>query len=228
MSQIYLGDKIIASTEGSDIKYDENTSVNEKIDELNSNLGGYSFHSAPNVVCLVSDGTPYTDDNGNYVLADSETGANLLQDTETYTSNIVDGNFYRTEGADSVSPFKSATKISVAHLIIGRYANGDSVSTHASTNDTELFTTKSQESASSGYVTVNKSCHAKLFVIATQRGASAKTKVKLNGTEIFSGSAYTNGYKQDIDLVAGDKLTVTVEKPDTTYAAFGFYIICSE
>ena len=38
MSQIYLGDKLIASTEGSDIKYDENTSVNEKIDELNSNL----------------------------------------------------------------------------------------------------------------------------------------------------------------------------------------------
>ena len=33
MSQIYLGDKIIASTLGSDIKYDENTSVNDKIDE---------------------------------------------------------------------------------------------------------------------------------------------------------------------------------------------------
>lgn len=38
MSQIYLGDKLIASTEGSDIKYDENTSVKEKIDEFNSNL----------------------------------------------------------------------------------------------------------------------------------------------------------------------------------------------
>lgn len=134
---------------------------------------------------------------------------------------------YKTNvgGADTVFPFKGG-EISVASLIIGKYAGGNSVSTHASTNDTELFTTKSQESASSGYVTVNKSCHAKLFVIATQRGASAKTKVKLNGTEIFSGSAYTNGYQQDIDLVAGDKLTVTVEKPDTTYAAFGFYIVC--
>lgn len=38
MSQIYLGDKIIASTEGSDIKYDENISVNEKINELESTV----------------------------------------------------------------------------------------------------------------------------------------------------------------------------------------------
>lgn len=43
MSQIYLGDKLIASTEGSDIKYDENTSVKEKIDELNSNMSGEEF-----------------------------------------------------------------------------------------------------------------------------------------------------------------------------------------
>ena len=38
MSQIYLGDKLIASTEGSDIKYDENTSINEKVNELINEL----------------------------------------------------------------------------------------------------------------------------------------------------------------------------------------------
>lgn len=134
-----------------------------------------------------------------------------------------------SEGADTLIPFKNtASNVSVAHLIIGKYASGNSVSTHASTNDTELFTTKTQESASTGYVIVNKSCHAKLFVIATQRGSTASTTVKLNGTTIVSGSAYSNGYKQDVDLVAGDKLTVTLAQPDTTYAAFGFYLIVAK
>ena len=134
---------------------------------------------------------------------------------------------YKTNvgGADTVFPFKGG-EISVASLIIGKYAGGDSVSTHASTNNTEIFTAKSAESASTGYITVNKDCAVKLFTIATQKGSSASAKVKLNGTTIVSGSAYTNGYKLDINLAAGDKLTVTVSKPDTTYAAFGFYIVC--
>ena len=134
---------------------------------------------------------------------------------------------YKTSvgGADTVFPFKSG-EISVASLIIGRYANGDSVSTHASTNNTEIFTATSVEDASTGSIIVNKDCTVKLFTIATQRGASASATVKLNGTAIVSGSAYTNGYEQDINLVSGDKLTVTVSKPDTTYAAFGFYIVC--
>ena len=38
MSQLYLADKLIASTEGSDIKYNEDTSVNAKIDEIDHDL----------------------------------------------------------------------------------------------------------------------------------------------------------------------------------------------
>ena len=145
--------------------------------------------------------------------------------TQSYT---IPKGYHNGSGKVTVNAAVPSSNVSVAHLIIGRYANGSSVSTHATTNDTELFTAKGEGSASTGYVKVNKSCHAKLFVIATQRGSTASTTVKLNGTIIVSGSAYSNGYQKDVNLVAGDKLTVTLEKPDTTYAAFGFYLIVAK
>lgn len=63
MSQIYLGEKLIASTEGSDIKYDENTSVKEKIDELNSNLTNVNI---------------YVGDDGKLHFVDSEGADSVL------------------------------------------------------------------------------------------------------------------------------------------------------
>ena len=76
----------------------------DKFRKVDESLGGSSFHNNPEVVCLASDNSPITDENGNYTLSDTDTGRSLLQDS-TYISNIVEGNFYRIVGADSVAPF---------------------------------------------------------------------------------------------------------------------------
>lgn len=72
-------------------------------EEAASKLDGYSN---PTVVALVSNSSAYEDESGEYILADSPTGLNLLEDAETYTTTTVEGKFYRMAGADSVSPFK--------------------------------------------------------------------------------------------------------------------------
>lgn len=76
MSQIYLGDKIIASTEGSDIKYDENTSVNEKIDELNSNLENNILEEAISLNSYNSETNKYTFPSDGYLVLSSNTSKN--------------------------------------------------------------------------------------------------------------------------------------------------------
>lgn len=84
-------------------------------------LGGFSFFNNPSIIFKTSDGTPYQDENGNYVLSNSTTGSNLLKDSQTYVSNTIEGNFYRIEGADSVSPFsggKSDTDEEYKKLIV--------------------------------------------------------------------------------------------------------------
>ena len=45
------------------------------------------------------------DESGDYVLSDSETGQELLGDSETYTSMEMKGDFRSIGGADTVSPF---------------------------------------------------------------------------------------------------------------------------
>lgn len=97
--------------------------VRSAIDKLNTNLGGFSFYNNPTVIYLVSDGSIYVDANDNYILADSVTGEILLMDTATYTTNIVEGNFYRIEGADSVSPFKKDSSEKYKHMIIDSLQN---------------------------------------------------------------------------------------------------------
>lgn len=79
--------------------------LNNKIEEVNSSLGGYSFIQNPNVIALVSDGSIYKDSDGYYVLANSDTGITLLKNTETYTTTTAEGDFFRVIGADSVRPF---------------------------------------------------------------------------------------------------------------------------
>ena len=97
--------------------------VRSAIDKLNTNLGGFSFYNNPTVIYLVSDGSIYVDANDNYILADSVTGEILLMDTATYTTNIVEGNFYRIKGADSVSPFKKDSSEKYKHMIIDSLQN---------------------------------------------------------------------------------------------------------
>lgn len=85
--------------------WDKIYKTEKSVTELESNLGGYSFFSNPEVVYINSNSTPYEDEKGNYIFSESDIGRELLSDSDTYTSNIVEGNFYRIEGADSAFPF---------------------------------------------------------------------------------------------------------------------------
>lgn len=80
MSQIYLSNKLIASTDGNDIKYDENTSVNEKIYELNSNI-------------VAEDGTPFrfgVNENGEYgYIVTDEAGADTVVPFSGKYKNVI-------------------------------------------------------------------------------------------------------------------------------------------
>lgn len=131
MTMIIKNRKRYCSTSGDakDIIYNnensslEATDVQNAIDEMQNNLGGFSFYNNPTVVYLVSDGSIYVDANDNYILADSVSGSILLADTTTYTTNIVEGNFYRIEGADSVLPFSKDNSEAYKHIIIDSLQN---------------------------------------------------------------------------------------------------------
>lgn len=73
---------------------------------LDKKLNGYSFYENPEGIYLVADDTPYQDGNGKYILAVGSTGQSLLQDTDTYKSAVLEGNYYSV-GADTLSPFKA-------------------------------------------------------------------------------------------------------------------------
>lgn len=74
-------------------------------------INGFGFYTDPTVVYLAADSTPYTDADGNYILADSTTGAEMLADTEMYTTGTISGDFRTVGGADSVCPFSSGGTI---------------------------------------------------------------------------------------------------------------------
>lgn len=92
-------------------------------------LKGYAN---PTVVALVSDGSAYTDDDGNYILADSDIGVLLLSDADTYTTITLEGNYYRMVGADTVFPFKRGIE-NILTLIV------DSLSSYTSTEKQKLL-----------------------------------------------------------------------------------------
>lgn len=75
------------------------------VNQLNSNLGTFSFYHDPNIVHLVADDKVYSVEDNTYVLADSSTGATLLADTDTYYAKTLAGNYCSTGGADTVVPF---------------------------------------------------------------------------------------------------------------------------
>ena len=95
----------------------------EKFRKVDESLGGYSFYNNPMVVYIISDNMPYEDENGNYIFANSDTGKSMLANTEIYTSNRVNGSFYRIEGADSVNPFKG--KVNLAELTVATATAAD-------------------------------------------------------------------------------------------------------
>lgn len=75
------------------------------VNQLNNNLGTFSFYHDPNIVHLVADDKVYSVEDNTYVLADSSTGATLLADTDTYYAKTLAGNYCSAGGADTVVPF---------------------------------------------------------------------------------------------------------------------------
>lgn len=110
----------IAGLSADDVTYDNTDSgltadtvqdaideVNDDLGDVNSNLNGFKFYPAGTaIVGLVSDDSPYTDANGNYILAASTTGQSMI-DGVTYKSidSIIDAR--GKVGADTATPFKS-------------------------------------------------------------------------------------------------------------------------
>lgn len=81
--------------------------VDEDLGEISDNLNGFKFYPAGTaIVGLVSDDSPYTDANGNYILADSTTGQSMIDDV-TYKSINSTIDARGKVGADSATPFKS-------------------------------------------------------------------------------------------------------------------------
>lgn len=81
--------------------------VNEDLGEITDNLNGFKFYPAGTaIVGLVSDDSPYTDTNGNYILAASTTGQSMIDDV-TYKSINSTIDARGKVGADSATPFKS-------------------------------------------------------------------------------------------------------------------------
>lgn len=78
-----------------------------KIDNIDDDLNGFKFYPAGTaIVGLVSDDSPYTDANGNYILAASTTGQSMIDDI-TYKSINSTVDTRGKVGADSATPFKS-------------------------------------------------------------------------------------------------------------------------
>lgn len=81
--------------------------VDEDLGEITDNLNGFKFYPAGTaIVGLVSDDSPYTDADGNYILADSTTGQSMI-DGVTYKSINSTIDARGKVGADSATPFKS-------------------------------------------------------------------------------------------------------------------------
>ena len=81
--------------------------VNEDLGDVTDNLNGFCFYPAGTaIVGLVSDDSPYTDANGNYILAASTTGQGMIDDV-TYKSINSTVDARGRVGADTATPFKS-------------------------------------------------------------------------------------------------------------------------
>lgn len=89
---------------------------------LDEQLGGFSFYTDPSIVYNTAGSeAPYKDADGNYILADSPTGAALIATAPTttaaYISKTIAGRYYSVGGADSVTPFKKPTSVEAPKTI---------------------------------------------------------------------------------------------------------------
>ena len=121
---------------------DENWSVNnasEAIDSLKTdisnmqnlaNQGNIVYDAGTNIVGLVSDNSPYIDNNGNYILASSSLGQSMI-DNVTYKSiespKIVSG----SAGSETVSPYNSNSDISLFTFVNNKASGSISIPTNS-------------------------------------------------------------------------------------------------
>lgn len=114
LDKFTITNNLLATEPGTSLDAAQGKVLDDKITGISDKMGGFAFYTNPTVVYLLADNSTYTDSNGNYVLADSETGAGLLADAETYYSDVVEGDYRSVGGADSVTPFRSGSGESVS------------------------------------------------------------------------------------------------------------------
>jgi len=182
--------------------------INKK---LLTNLGGYSFHKNPSVVYLVDTDSPYTDENGEYILANSVTGQNLLSDTEVYKEGTIAGD-YCQNGADSVHPFRSQSADLVINISAQLRISSRTSTTSGSvafvdahidsfTIDTTNYTSGTLEIISNKYYSYRTSPSGSYSY------QTNKLSIVGNGTTL--ASSYTPGSTITVDLSEIDSITIS-------------------
>jgi len=182
--------------------------INKK---LLTNLGGYSFHKNPSVVYLVDTDSPYTDENGEYILANSVTGQNLLSDTEVYKERTIAGD-YCQNGADSVHPFRSQSADLVINISAQLRISSRTSTTSGSvafvdahidsfTIDTTNYTSGTLEIISNKYYSYRTSPSGSYSY------QTNKLSIVGNGTTL--ASSYTPGSTITVDLSEIDSITIS-------------------
>lgn len=120
LDKFTITNNLLATEPGTPLDATQGKVLDDKITDISGQMGGFAFYTNPVVVYFLADNSIYTDSNGNYVLAESETGAGLLADAETYYSDVVEGDYRSVGGADSVTPFKgNAGSIIIPQIDIG-------------------------------------------------------------------------------------------------------------
>ena len=107
------------------------TNVQDAIDELDADLGGFSFYNNPEIIFQILPNSIYYNTDGNYVLSTSEAGIALLEDVENYTSASIislvtdntiyikeDGNYVLAESEEGIALLADASTYSSISVVM--------------------------------------------------------------------------------------------------------------
>jgi hypothetical protein len=144
-------------------------------------LNGFKFYpTGTSIVGLVSDNSPYTDANGNYVLANSTTGQSMIDDV-TYKSIASTEDTRGMVGADSATPFKSGGD---GATLVGTYTGNQTIDVSSYKRSTDT---------------------ADNFLVEWTGWKWTRTGFKTDGSGI-AGCVYTTSITNSL---SGNNLTVT-------------------
>ena len=171
--------------------------LSDGVTSVEDALDGFRFYAAgTSIVGLVSDDSPYTDSDGNYILANSTTGQSMI-DNVTYKSIVSTEDTRGTVGADTATPFKKGG--GGGATLIGTYSGNQTidVSEYLQSGDTVdnfIVEVTGWTSGSTSQPPISSK--------ATYYGVLAATTIgkSLNGTTLStsgmsaSGGMYTSGW----------------------------------